>query len=135
MAYITRGTDLLIFRHPDHPEAGLQVPGGTIESGESPEDAVMREAREETGLPDLRLVRFLGEQVRDMVEVGKGEVHHRYFFHLAVDRAPDAWRSYELTPYAGGDPIAFDMFFVPLDAVPPLITEHDLLVAELRPAP
>jgi 8-oxo-dGTP pyrophosphatase MutT (NUDIX family) len=40
----------LIFSHPDYPEAGLQVPAGTLEPGEHPEAGVLREAYEETGL-------------------------------------------------------------------------------------
>lgn len=131
LAYITRGDELLVFTHPASPEAGIQVPGGTIEDGESPEAAVLREAFEETGLPGLRLVRFLGEQVREMVEANQGETHHRYFFHLAVDSAPDRWRSYET--FGGGDPIPFDMFFVPIRAVPALITDHDHFVSALDP--
>ena len=133
MAYITRGNELLIFRQPDFPEAGLQVPGGTLEPGEDPAAGVMREAIEETGLGDLRLVRFLGEQVREMVEAGKGETHHRYFFELATDDTRAGWRWYESAPAEGGDPIAFDLYFVPIRAVPSLITEHDYFVGALLP--
>jgi 8-oxo-dGTP diphosphatase len=131
MAYITRGDELLIFRHPDYPEAGLQVPAGTVEDGETPEAAVMREAFEETGLADLQLIGALGEQVRDMVEAGKGEIHHRYFFHLVTADPRGAWRWYESAGFHGGDPIKLDLFFVPLASVPPLITEHDLYVSRL----
>jgi len=60
-AFVTRETAggrlLLVFRHPLN---GIQLPAGTVELGESPETAVMREAREETGLDGLRLVRPLG---------------------------------------------------------------------------
>lgn len=65
-AYITKGTSLLILIHPDHPEAGIQVPAGAIEPGESPAEAVMREAYEETGLDGLVLAGFLGDCRRDM---------------------------------------------------------------------
>ena len=58
-AYITRDTHLLVFRHV-HSEAGIQVPAGTLEPGESPNDGVLREAREETGLDCLEVRRFLG---------------------------------------------------------------------------
>ena len=58
--YITRtdGSDkeLLLFRHPT---AGLQLPAGTVEDGEDPEAAALREAAEETGLSDLELARLL----------------------------------------------------------------------------
>jgi 8-oxo-dGTP pyrophosphatase MutT (NUDIX family) len=53
-----RGTDLLLFRHPD---AGVQIPAGTVEPGETPEAAAMREATEESGLTGLVLLRYLGE--------------------------------------------------------------------------
>ena len=49
-AYVTNGRRLLVFRQPESPEAGIQVRGGTVEAGERPKDAVMREAGEETGV-------------------------------------------------------------------------------------
>lgn len=41
-AYITQGNSLLIFEHEDAPEAGIQVPAGSIEAGETPEEAALR---------------------------------------------------------------------------------------------
>ena len=63
VCYIVRDGQLLVFRHLDEPwdESGLQVPAGTIEPGETPEVAAVREASEETGLTALRLVRKVGE--------------------------------------------------------------------------
>ena len=45
------GTELLAFEHAGQPEAGLQVPGGAVEAGETPLAAVTREVLEESGLP------------------------------------------------------------------------------------
>ena len=42
LAYVTRGDELLVFRHRDFPAAGLQVPAGAIEEGEDPQDAALR---------------------------------------------------------------------------------------------
>jgi ADP-ribose pyrophosphatase YjhB (NUDIX family) len=60
-AFITRetanGREVLVFRHP---EAGIQLPAGTVEDGESFEDGALREACEETGMCDLALVKHLG---------------------------------------------------------------------------
>jgi len=58
-AFITRGSgpaaELLVFRHP---AAGIQLPAGTVEPGERFEVAALREAREESGIDRLRLIRL-----------------------------------------------------------------------------
>lgn len=53
-ALITRaaGRELLVFRHPT---AGIQLPGGTMEDGETPQMTVLREVREETGLTQVTI--------------------------------------------------------------------------------
>lgn len=60
-AFITResrdGRDLLLFKHP---YAGVQIPAGTVEDGETPEEAVLREVCEETGLTLLSVDQYLG---------------------------------------------------------------------------
>ncbi|MGH2537809.1 MAG: NUDIX domain-containing protein [Candidatus Promineifilaceae bacterium] len=61
--FVTRGrgeaAELLLFRHPT---AGIQLPAGTLELGETPEQAARREALEETGLDTLRLRAYLGSR-------------------------------------------------------------------------
>ncbi len=51
------GHDLLLF---EHPSAGIQIPAGTVEPDEAPREAVLREAREETGLADVAIQQYLG---------------------------------------------------------------------------
>jgi 8-oxo-dGTP diphosphatase len=127
-AYITHGDRLLVFRHPSVPDAGIQVPAGTIEADESPAEAVMREAHEETGLADLVLSGFLGEQRRDMSDVGRDEVHHRHFFHLrCASDPPVTWQHWERHPSEGGStPILFEFFWVRVpDGVPNnMVVDH-----------
>lgn len=44
----------------EHPTAGIQLPAGTVEQGETPEEAAMREGEEETGLSGLQMESFIG---------------------------------------------------------------------------
>lgn len=127
-AYITHGDRLLVFRHPSAPEAGIQVPAGSIREGESPEDAVMREAREETGLSDLALDRFLGLHRRDMSDFDLDETHHRHFYHLlCASEPPPTWQHHETDPSDGSsEPILFEFFWARLpDGVPHMHADHD----------
>jgi len=88
--FITRRSseryDILLLEHPD---AGIQIPAGTVEDGESPEEAVMREAAEETGLTQLTIRRYLG---------------------CAEDRLPEAHRliAEQTKVYARPDVMSFD---------------------------
>ena len=64
VAYNTRGDELLVFTHREFPEAGVQVPAGTVEEGETLDAAVLREVHEETGLPPtaVRKMAYLGRR-------------------------------------------------------------------------
>lgn len=60
-AFVTRRrgptVELLVFKHPT---AGVQLPAGTIDAGETPFSAVVREVYEETGLTSLSSVTSVG---------------------------------------------------------------------------
>ncbi len=56
------GRQVLLFHHPT---ASVQVPAGTMEDGETPEAAALREGQEESGLSALTVVRHLA--TRDTV--------------------------------------------------------------------
>lgn len=66
-AFITRkaGRDLLLF---EHPNAGVQIPAGTVEDDETPEEAAVREGVEETGLTSLSIRRYLGYREETLPE-------------------------------------------------------------------
>lgn len=134
-AYITHQKRLLVFRHVDVPEAGIQVPAGTIKANEHPEQAVLREAVEETGLTDLTLGRFLGEQVRDMSDFGRDEIHHRFFYHLHCNEVPPStWYHEECDPSDGSAraSIIFEFFWAGLPyEVPSLIADHGTMLPQL----
>ncbi|MBI3942924.1 MAG: NUDIX domain-containing protein [Chloroflexi bacterium] len=126
ITYITHAGRLLVFRQPQFPEAGIQVPGGTVEPGEAFAMAALREATEETGVERLEIVAFLGKDQRDLRHLGRDEVHIRHFFHLrCLDQPPERWHHYERTPSEGGPgPIEFELYWVNLpDGVPELIAD------------
>jgi len=53
------GREILLF---EHPFAGWQCPAGTVNLGETPETAAVREAAEETGLANLPIKANLGHR-------------------------------------------------------------------------
>jgi ADP-ribose pyrophosphatase YjhB (NUDIX family) len=94
LAYITRdgpqGREVLVFRHRGHPDAGVQVPGGTVETGEELTVALHREVKEETGLIGLRVVSQLA-RARFFAE-WRNELQERNVFHLeAPADLPGSW--------------------------------------------
>ena len=124
-AYITNGSRLLLFTQPGAPDAGIQVPAGTIEPAENPRNAVMREAEEETGLSELRFMRFLGRDTRDMRDCGSDELQHRWFFHLSVEGpTEETWRHGEHAE-DGSLIHPFDFFWADVSALPELVVGYD----------
>ncbi|MFP8952871.1 NUDIX hydrolase [Natrialbaceae archaeon A-arb3/5] len=88
-AYITRSTgELLVFDGPGHD--GLQIPKGTLESGESPEEALYREVREESGLGTLNGTSHLTTDVWTRRE-SPPKRYVRHFFHATVHEPRDRW--------------------------------------------
>jgi 8-oxo-dGTP diphosphatase len=133
--YITHQNRLLVFRHTDFPEAGIQVPAGTVMTDEDFDVAVLREAQEETGLYDLRIKTCLGEQIRNMEDFGKHEIHHRHFYHLLCGGdPPEQWQHDETDPSDGGSsPIHFEFFWAELpDQIPELIADHGFMLPALK---
>jgi 8-oxo-dGTP diphosphatase len=136
-AYITHQNRLLVFRHTDFPEAGIQVPAGTVREHEDLSTAVLREAREETGLTDLTIKTYLGEQIRSMEDVGKQEIHHRHFYHLLCEgNPPDWWQHNETDSSDGGPaPIRFEFFWADIPhQIPELICDHGIMLPLLGSA-
>ena len=124
---------MLVFEHVKTPEAGIQIPGGSVEPGEQIDAAVLREAQEETGLDNLQLVKKLGVVVRDLAEFGLAEVQERHYFQLdCMDPPGDTWISNEETPSDGTPgPIAFRFYWVRLEDVPKLRAGLDEMLPKL----
>ena len=70
-------SEILAFQHPS---AGIQIVKGTLEPGERPEEGVVRELAEESGIEDAVVVESIGEL--DLDSVG----HHWYVFSMRVSK-------------------------------------------------
>lgn len=132
-AYITYQNKLLVFIHPHAPEAGIQVPAGTVKDGEDTAVAAMREAKEETGLTNLTMQSFLGEAT--FHDHTKDEIHHRFFYHLTVDTPPRArWQNSETDPSDGSEAsYLFEFYWVDIhNEDSNLIADHDAFLPQLK---
>ena len=84
LCYLTRGTDYLMLHrvkkeHDENHDKWIGI-GGKFEEGESPEDCVLREVREETG---LRLLRW---RFRGVVTFVSDEWGSEYMHLFTADR-------------------------------------------------
>jgi len=113
LAYITRksrgGVELLVFEHVGIPEAGVQVPAGTIENEEVPIEALKRELREESGIEVHEVPRFLG-QFR-YFRADRDEQQLRYVFHILKSDLPDHW-DHKVTGKGEDEDLIFRYFWI-----------------------
>lgn len=102
-AVVVRDGQILLSRLAPHVSRGelWTLPGGGLDHGEDPRDAVVREVHEETGL-----------------DVQIGEAAHTYSLHL-----PDTWRKGRRVD-AHSLRIVYEGW-VPVDAPPPRVVEVD----------
>ncbi len=130
LVYITQHDRLLLFRRAAEPDAGIQVPGGSVEPGEPLEAAALREAYEETGLSGLVVQSYLGSAEYEL-KVDAGPPHLRHFFHLVYAGSSAArWQHVELKR-APAAPVRFELWWEPLASVR-LDWEMDYCLEALR---
>ncbi len=80
---------LLVFDHPA--DGGMQLPKGTVEPGEAPEDAVRRELLEESGIAYAGALEDLGTMDRHCEAGIEGNVRaHPQLWHLYLMRSTEA---------------------------------------------
>jgi len=116
-AVVERDGAILLVRRGRYPFEGMQaLPGGFVEAGETVEEAVVREVREETGLR-TRVVRLLGVY-SDPERDPRGHTVS-VVFELSVAGGK----------VAGGDDAAEAAFF-DMGRLPPLAFDHQQVVSD-----
>ncbi len=116
VCYVIQDGHLLVFTHDTIPltKTGVQVPAGSIESGETPEHAAERELLEESGRSG-RVVRSLGEERYDL-RPARDEIAVRHFFLMSVQQRDltERWRAGERFRSDGGKTVPWTCWWLPL---------------------
>jgi 8-oxo-dGTP pyrophosphatase MutT (NUDIX family) len=134
--YITQGEKLLVFRHSQFPEAGIQVPAGTVRVGENPLEAALREACEETGLYMDELIPYgkLGEDILQYEDdTGISSIHRHFYQFEFIGHSSNTWLHREIDPSDGSPaPIEFELYWVRHpDETPVLAGDQGIMLARL----
>jgi 8-oxo-dGTP diphosphatase len=112
LVYVTRGEDLLVLEHTDdHPHAGIQVPAGGVDPGESPARATTRELFEETGLIARRPPTYLQSCWWPDPDA-PSRIRHYYWVDVPAD-TPTTW-SHVVTAGEDDHGMTFQLSFRPL---------------------
>lgn len=123
LAYVTRdgsgGREVLVFRHRDHPDAGVQVPGGTVDAGESLESALVREVKEETGLSNLVVIGQIAKA--PFHAAWRNEWQERNVFHLVTPaHLPESW-THAVTAGTEDAGLVYEFSWLGLEDAEPLL--------------
>lgn len=130
LAYITKGENteqkILVFEQKDHPEAGFQVPGGTIEDDELLIDALYREIEEETGLRREQLELKGKVNKRNYFPKHQQDVvHERNIFHLTYTGDNDAEWDNCVRSTGKDNGMIFHCRWIPVHELPALAADQD----------
>lgn len=129
LAYITReqesNSEILVFKHKDYPNAGWQVPGGTIESDELIIDALYREIEEETGIPreDLELKGKVNKT--NHYPEHSDTIHERTIFQLSYTGNHSKEWEHCVEGDGKDEGLIFCHRFIPIKELPELAANQD----------
>jgi ADP-ribose pyrophosphatase YjhB (NUDIX family) len=133
-AYVIRhrsGPELLVFDQVGMPQAGTQVPAGGVHAEEEPEQAVLREVVEETGLRTVSVVEQL--VVEDKPHPDTGRPRRTTYFHLhAPETTADAW-NHAVSGDGDDTGLTFACRFLPLPLTRPLADDQDAWLGRIAP--
>lgn len=128
LAYIFRRSkgfiEVLVFDHPNVPQVNPQVPAGTLQVGEKPEEGVLREVFEESGLTFNTTDNFLGQF--NYMAHDKDEAHNRYVYSIMSDGIADSW-SHRVKSCDKDNGEIFNYYWLPLnEAKDKLVSDQGL---------
>jgi ADP-ribose pyrophosphatase YjhB (NUDIX family) len=134
-AYVIRSSphpELLIFQVVGDEEAGLQIPAGGVDPGETLHSAVVREVDEETGLTGLTVLDELTTDSAPHPRTGRPRL--TTFFHLrAPEGTPNAW-THRVHGDGNDAGQLFACRFAPLPLPHPLADAQDAWLGAIDPA-
>lgn len=118
VGYITRNRraekELLVFDHDEKfLDAGVQVPAGTLELGETTSQSILREMKEESGLIDINIISHL--DCYCLFNHYQKKFHRRHVFLLESEKIlPEKW-SHQVTGYGTDAFLNFHYYWLPLN--------------------
>ena len=128
--YIVKNDKLLVLRHVDFPDIGLQIPGGTVEPNETCANAASREAEEETGLTELSVPKYLDTVVFPSLRSNEKLLEAWYYHIEALGDVPQVWLHTEQHASGGEKDIRFELSWLPLDKAKEHLSESDSLMLD-----
>jgi len=133
LGYITRGEEpnleILVFKNKDNEEAGVQVPGGTIESDELIIDALYRKIEEETGITRNELELKGKVNKTNHFPKSKNTINERTIFHLSyIGENRTEWEHRVKGDGKDAKQI-YCHYFVPISELPKLALNQDQAIS------
>lgn len=125
--YIVNSNELLVLKHTDFPELGLQIPGGTVEFYECPLQAATREATEETGLIDLGAPKFLGSSVVQSQRADEDLLEAWFYLIDAYGEVQRTWKHVERHASGNMGDVRFELSWLVFSEATQNLSESDCL--------
>lgn len=121
---------MLVHEHKDISEAGLQVPGGTVDLKEDLVTALQREIYEESGLRDLPASELIASA--PFFHPDKQELQLRHFYLIQTkQQLPNTW-DHHVFGNGVDNGLVFHYTWYDLASIPPLAASQDQFLHLIR---